>query len=110
MQTSQKKQRAHHNMGQSWRQLGVSECTAFPGNAHQLQLLLGVAAAQVQLDSAQKQAVLIIQLGSRYDTGEMHRGRGGTRFVSLMANLLTPTAACQLNRMMVIVIREHMAW
>ena len=76
----------------------MSECTAFSGNAHQLQLLLGVATTQVQLHPAQKQAVLIVQLVSRYGAGEWHRGKVGTPLLSLMAILLSPTAASQMHK------------
>lgn len=63
---------AHHNVGQPWRQVCMPERTTFSGDTHQLQLLLRVAATQVQLDPTQEQTVLVIQHVGTYAAGEMH--------------------------------------
>lgn len=64
--------KAHHNVGESRCKASVAEGTALSGNAHQLQLLLRVAATQVQLHPTKEQAVLIIQPAGRYGAWRMH--------------------------------------
>ena len=53
---------AYHNVCETRTEVSVPESTALPGNAHQLQLLLRIATAQMQPHPTQKQALLIITM------------------------------------------------
>ena len=53
---------AYHNVREARAQVSMPESTALPGNANQLQLLLGSTAAQVQPHPTQEQTLLIITM------------------------------------------------
>ena len=84
---------AHHNVRQARRQVCMPESTAFSSNAHQLQLLLRVAAAQMQANPTQEEAVLVIWPVSSHCPADICRCRSCACRLNLIIPMLTSAHA-----------------